>query len=345
MPKMTSRERVLAAFNYVEGDRVPVWFGSSPEFLRKAKQQLGIEDTENLFVRLGDDFRRVYEEYSGPVSPRDLFGKMERRGAYIGQAQNHPLADATLAQVHEYPWPDPSWIDVSKIRMGASKYNRQYAILGGSWSPFWHVALDLMGMENLMVKMYDEPDLVDAVMGYIADFYTGVNQRIFEAGSDVIDIFFIGNDFGSQSGPLIGENLFRRFVLPHLKRLIDIGHNYGLKVMMHCCGGITPLIPAMIEVGLDGLQALQPSIRGMEPDTLKATFGDKIVLNGCIDSHHVLINGTPDLVRTKTRETIDIMKPGGGYILSASHDYILEETPVENILAMFDTAREYGYYH
>ena len=91
MPKMTSRERVLAAFSHVEGDRVPVWFGTSPEFLRKAKQQLGIEDTENLFVRLGDDFRRVYEEYNGPVSPRDLFGKMGRRGAYIGQAQNEPL--------------------------------------------------------------------------------------------------------------------------------------------------------------------------------------------------------------------------------------------------------------
>ena len=123
-----------------------------------------------------------------------------------------------------------------------------------------------------------------------------------------------------------------------------MGHNYGLKVVMHCCGGIAPLIPAMIEVGLDGLQALQPSIRGMEPETLKAAFGDRIVLNGCIDSHHVLINGTPDLVRAKTRETLDIMKPGGGYIVSASHDYILEETPVENVLTMFDTAREYGRY-
>ena len=132
--------------------------------------------------------------------------------------------------------------------------------------------------------------------------------------------------------------------MPHLKHLIDLGHDYGLYVMMHCCGGIASLIPAMIEAVLDGLQALQPSARDMEPATLKAAFGDKIVFNGGIDSHHVLIKGAPELVRAKMRETIDIMKPGGGYIVSATHDYILEQTPVENVLAMFDAAREYGSY-
>ncbi len=355
MSQMTSRERVLAAFNHVEGDRVPVWCGASPEFLYKAKRYLGVKDTESLLLRFGDDFRRVYAKYSGPqefhpflyLSPgskfRTPFG-IERHGLGYGQPVNHPLADATLAQVHEYPWPDPAWMDVSDIRIRALKYDRQYAILGGDWSPFWHDAIDLLGMENLLIKMYDEPELVDAVMVHLVDYYVGVSQHIFEVASDVIDIFFIGNDFGSQTGPLIGENLFRRFALSHLERLVDLGHNYGLKVMMHCCGGIAPLIPAMIEVGLDALQAMQPSVRGMEPASLKTAFGDKMVFNGCIDSHHVLIKGTPDLVRARTRETIDIMKPGGGYIVSASHDYILEETPVENVLAMFDTARKYGNY-
>ena len=69
-----------------------------------------------------------------------------------------------------------------------------------------------------------------------------------------------------------------------------------------------------------------------------------LVFNGCIDSHHVLIDGTPELVQTRTRETLDIMKPGGGYIVSASHDYILEETPVENVVEMFDTVAEFGVY-
>lgn len=353
---MTSKERVLAAFNHVEGDRVPRWCGASPEFLDKAKCYLGLPDTESLFVRFGDDFRRVYAKYAGPAafSPdyglplgatyRTPFG-VERHGYGYGQPISHPLAGAALEQVHAYSWPDPAWMDVSSIRQEALTWGGEYAILGGDWSPFWHDAIDLLGMESLLITMYDDPELVDALLGHLVDYYAGVSQRIFEAAADVIDIFFIGNDFGSQIGPLIGEDLFRRFILPHLKRLIDLGHDYHLKVMMHCCGGFAPLIPALIEVGLDGLQALQPSTRGMEPAKLKAAFGDKIVFNGCIDSHHVLIKGTPELAWAKTRETLEIMKPGGGYIVSASHDYLLEETPVENVLAMFDAVLEYGQYH
>jgi uroporphyrinogen-III decarboxylase len=144
---------------------------------------------------------------------------------------------------------------------------------------------------------------------------------------------------------MMGDAMFRRFMLPHLKRLIDMGHDYGLKVLMHCCGGFAPLIPALIEARLDGLQALQPACTGMDPARLKAEFGSRIVLMGCIDSQHVLFEGTLDLVRAKTREVLEIMKPGGGYVASASHDYVLPETPIENVLAMFDTIREYGVYN
>ncbi len=220
----------------------------------------------------------------------------------------------------------------------------EYAILGGDWSAFFHDAIDLLGMENLYFKMYDQPELVDAVLGHLVDYYAEVSRRIFDAAASAIDIFFIGNDFGSQRGPLVGESLFRRFFLPHLERLIRLGHDYNLKVMLHCCGGYAPLIPAMIEAGLDGLHAVQPSCHGMDLATLKAAFGYKILFNGAIDSHHVLIRGTPDFVREKTREVLAIMMPGGGYVGGASHDWILEETPVENVLAMFDAIHEFGCY-
>ena len=136
----------------------------------------------------------------------------------------------------------------------------------------------------------------------------------------------------------MGESLFRRFMFPHLKRLCRLGHDHGKKVMMHCCGAFVPLVPAMIEAGLDGLQALQPATADMQPAALKARFGQQLVLNGCIDSHHVLIEGSPELVRARSREVIEIMRRGGGYVLSPSHDYLLEETPVQNVLAMFDAA-------
>jgi uroporphyrinogen-III decarboxylase len=155
-------------------------------------------------------------------------------------------------------------------------------------------------------------------------------------------VFFIGNDFGSQTGPLLGVDLFDRFALPSLSRLIDLGHRYDKKVLLHCCGGFRPLIPSMIRAGLDGVHALQPFCEGMEPAGLKRDFGDRLLLNGAIDSHHVLIDGTPQVVREKTREVLDIMSPGGGYVAGASHDYILGETPLENVLAMFDTIRDYG---
>jgi uroporphyrinogen decarboxylase len=354
---MTSRERVLTAFAHRQPDRVPAWCGASPEFRELARRHLGLPDDESLSLHLGDDFRRVYALYAGPdrrspaaclahpeATSRTPFG-VERRGYGYGQPLGHPLGGArTLAEIGRYAWPDPDWMDVSEIRGNALRWKGRFAVLGGDWSPFYHDAIDLLGMSRMMLLLYDAPDLIDSVLKHIVDYYCEVSRRIFEAARGAVDIFFIGNDFGTQNGPVVGEALFRRFFLPHLKRLVDLGHDFGLKVMLHCCGGFAPLIPALIEVGLDALQSLQPDARGMEPGRLKRDFGDRIVLNGCIDTHNVLIKGSPDLVRRRTREILGIMKPGGGYIASPSHDYLLPETPVDNVLAMYETIREFGRY-
>jgi uroporphyrinogen decarboxylase len=352
---MTPRERVLAAFAFEEPDRVPAWFGAAPETRELLIEHLGLADDEALSVRLGDDFRRVSATYAGPVelgpladlapgsTYRTPFG-VERHGYGYGMPRSNPLAGATLKDVHAYPWPDPAWMSTSGLREQIEGWTGEYAILGGDWSPFWHDAIDLLDMEQLIIAMVEEPELVDALLGHIVDYYAGVSQRIFDAAGDLMDISFIGNDFGSMNGPLMSEAMFRRFYLPHLKRLVDLGHDYGLKVMMHCCGGFVPLIPSLIEIGLDGLQALQPSARGMAPAELKAAFGDRILMNGCIDTQFVLIQGTPDLVRTRTREVLEVMMPGGGYVASPSHDYVLPETPLENILALYDTVRDCGGY-
>lgn len=353
---MTSKERVMAAFQFEVPDHVPAWLGASPEFRDLARNHLGLPDDESLSKYVGDDFRRVFARFAGPeeFSPtagltypdatyRTPFG-VQRHGYGYGMPLNRPLKDAgTVQEIHDYTWPDPVWMDVSHIRDEALQYGGQYAILGGDWSPFWHDALDLLTFANLSYKMHDNPDLVDALLEHIVDYYVGVSARIFDAAADVIDIFFIGNDFGGQIGPLIGEKMFRRFYMPHIKRLADLGHDYGLKVLMHCCGGFAPLIPAMIEAGLDGLQALQPTCRGMDPADIKAAFGGKIALMGAIDTQ-LLIEGTPEKARAETYRVLQTMKPGGGYIASPSHDYLLPETPVENVLAVYETIRDYGSY-
>jgi uroporphyrinogen decarboxylase len=354
---VTSRERVLAVFAGEVPDRVPCWLGASPEWKSMAKAKAGLASDEDLDVFVGDDFRRVYARYAGPpemspdrafVNPgatsRTPFG-VERTGYGYGQPIGHPLAEArTVADIERYRWPDPGWLDVSRVREEALAWGGRYAVLGGDWSPFYHDAIDLMGMESFMVAMVENPAVVDSLLGRMVDYYFGTSLRIFEAAAGAIDIFFIGNDFGTQNGPVVGEALFRRYFQPHLARLARLGHDFGLKVMMHCCGGFFPLIPALIEAGLDGLQALQPSARDMAPARLKAAFGGRIVFNGCIDTQHWLIEGTPDLARRKTREVLDVMKPGGGYIASPSHDYLLPETQVDNVFALYETVREFGGY-
>lgn len=195
-----------------------------------------------------------------------------------------------------------------------------------------------------MIKMYTEPEVVDACMTHMVDYYAGVSKRVFDAAAEAIDIFFIGNDLGSSNGPLLGPDMFERFVLPHISRLIDLGHSYDLQVQMHCCGGFEPLIADLINAKLDGVHAIQPACTGMDLSALKAKYGDKIVFNGAIDSHHILIEGNPESVREDTRKVLEIMKGTSGYIAGASHDTILEETPVENVLAMFDAIHEFGEY-
>lgn len=351
---MTSRERVLAVFRGEIPDRVPVWCGASPEFMEKSRQYLGLDSQEDVYRRFRDDFRRVYSRYAGPEkfdpvknaetgSRLNIFG-VERKGEGYGVPANTPLKDASLADVEAYPWPSADWIDVSHIREDALRYGGQYAVLGGEWCPFFHDMLDLLGMEDALVMMYEEPEVVHSVLDHIVDYYYACNKKIFEAAADVIDIAFMGNDMGSQTGPLVSEPLFEEFIAPQLKRLCDLAHSYDIYTQMHCCGGFSQLIPGMVEAGLDAVQSLQPVSPDMSAESLKKNFGGKIILNGAIDSVNKLIYGTEEECIETTREVLEIMKPGGGYILSPSHDYLLEMTPVENVLAMYDTCFTWGTY-
>jgi len=340
---MNSKERVLTTFDHREPDRVPRWCGASPEFWEKSKAVLTLDD-EGLRHRFGDDFRRITAPYldknGQEVSP---FG-IARGGVGYGMALNHPLAEASIEEMKVFPWPDPNQVDITKLRAQASIWNDEYAILGGDWSPFWHDVIDMAGMENLFIRMYTEPEWAHALYNHVFDYYYAVNERIFAEAGDLIDLFFIGNDLGSNNGSLIGTDLFEEYLSSKFKKMADLGHAYQSKALLHCCGGFRELMPQMIEAGLDGVHAIQPSCYGMDLQGLKRDFGEKLVFNGCIDSQFALIQGTPEYVKQETLKTLKIMMPGGGFVAGASHDYILGETPVENVLAMFDTVAEFGKY-
>jgi uroporphyrinogen decarboxylase len=184
--------------------------------------------------------------------------------------------------------------------------------------------------------MYDDPVFVETLLARIADYYIALSTRIFEEAGSRIDLFFIRNDFGTQTGPLISPDLFRRYITPCLKRFTQLGHRYGIKVMLHSSGGILPLIPEIIEAGVDALHALQPDCPGMQSAALKKSFGKQLVLSGAIDARNVLRMGSPEQVRLQVNEKLKVMAPGGGYIAAPSVDAVTEDIPVENILAMYE---------
>ncbi|MBF9014848.1 MULTISPECIES: uroporphyrinogen decarboxylase family protein [unclassified Oceanispirochaeta] len=348
---MTSKERVAAAFNKDPRlDRIPRWLGMSDEFNLKIQNHL-VMDEEAVRRHVRDDFRVVRAVFTGSQEDmmpgatwRSPFG-VERKGIGFGMPLSHPLQGiSSIEEVEAHVWPDCDVVDTSGLRDNILKYEGEYAIMGGDWSPFWHDAIDLIGHEELYYLMFDYPEVAKLLFERITDYYIESSRKSFEEAADLMDIFFIGNDLGSQSGPLMGIEQFSDFLLPSIKRMVDLGHEYGLKVMLHCCGGYRPLIPSLIEIGMDGLHALQPDCHGMDPAGLKRDFGSHIVLNGAIDSHHILISGeTAELVKSRSMDVLKIMGKGGSYIAGASHDTILEETPVENVLAMFKAVDEYEY--
>jgi uroporphyrinogen-III decarboxylase len=165
------------------------------------------------------------------------------------------------------------------------------------------------------------------------------------AGDRISAIFMSGTDFGSQRGELISPDLYRRLYLPFHKRMNDWVHaNTTWKTFFHCCGSIYHLIPSFIEAGVDILNPVQCSAANMEPERLKREFGDRIVFwGGGVDTQKTLPFGTPDEVRAEVRQRIRTFAPGGGYVFNSIHN-IQAKTPVENVLAMYESARDFGRY-
>ena len=339
--QLLPREKAMAAFNHIDTGAIPKWLGASPEFIARATIETGLGD-EELRRRLGDDFRRVESLLGGADSRwRSPFGH-ERRSPGYGQPTSKPLLEKrNIRALRKFPWPDPASADISSIHEKAKSFHDEFAIMGGEWSPFWHDAIDFVGTQDLYYLMYDDPDFVLTLLNRIVDYYVAVSTIIFETSGKHIDIFFIGNDFGGQNGPLFTVDQFERFIVPSLKRLADLGHRYGKKVLLHSAGGIRPLIPAIIRSGVDALHGLQPDCAGMSRAGLKKDYGSRLCICGGIDAKDLLLNGSPETVRSATLELLSTFAPGGAYVASPSHEAIIADTPVGNVLALFDAVREF----
>ncbi len=361
---VTSRQRVLTALAHREPDRVPVDFWATAETKQRLLAHLGLATEEQLLRYLGVDLRYVLgpsfvglERRRWPDgSVEDLWGVRRATVTVRGdgyawtykEVTHSPLQHmTTVAEIEAYPgWPSPDWWDYSKVAEECDSHAGYAVVNAGDRldrTAQMKPAMYLRGMEQFLMDLTLEPVLAEAIIDHIVTYYLEYDRRVFEAAQGKIDIFMMGDDFGTQNGLMVSVDMWRRYFRKGFRQYCDLAHKYGMKVMHHTCGGVRALIPDFIDAGLDILQSLQPRARGMDLGELKAEFGRDLCFHGSIDIQETMPLGTPDDVRAEVRARLAAGKPGGGFIIGTAHN-ILPDVPVENVLAMYEACREFGAY-
>jgi uroporphyrinogen decarboxylase len=260
-------------------------------------------------------------------------------GSY-DEAVNPPLAGVTEAgELEDFAWPDAEEWGVSAMRSECDEW-RDYPIVGVSYEPFY-LYCRLRGMERALEDLGANPEIVDAAMERIFEIHAGIVRRVLEAVGDRIDFVYVAEDLGTQHSLLMSPRSFRRFIKPWLQRMIELAHSHGVRVFHHDDGAIRPLIPELIEIGIDLLNPIQWRCRGMEREGLAADFGGRVVFHGGVDNQHTLPFGTPDDVRREVLDNLRIFKDSRGYIVCPCHN-LQANTPTENVLALYEAVREYS---
>jgi len=360
---MKSRERVLAAISHHVPDCVPIDFAASDEVWDALMKHLDLPDRESVLEFVGADLRYIEpieiiydrQRYIGPALQtqadgtwEDIWGVWRRpvhysHGTYQ-EIVSYPFTHLNAPdQLLDRRWPDPDWFDYSDIASQCRRYHGKYALVGGGWGAVFGDSYRILGFEHFLEGLILMPDVIREVVRHVEQFYLGVNERIFEAAAGLLDIYYFGNDLGTQRGLLMSLPMIRTFLAPSFKRLIDQAKSYGLKVMFHSCGAVSHAIPLLIELGIDVLDPVQVGAAGMMPEALKASYGEQIAFHGGLDTQGILPFGSPRDVSAAAEHLLAVMKPGGGYIFGPSQD-LQPDVPIENILAMYRTAREAGAY-
>ena len=337
---MTARARFQRIMNHTS-DHSGFWHGNpNPAYAEDLFKDFGVEDDFSLGLKLGSTCRWVMPEehhlWNHPDGRPmfDVLGGVPR----VSLNQDGVFADCEdVQEVEAFDWPDEKYVDFSETLREIDKtIEAGQAVLSGSWSCFFHIVCDFFGMENYFVKMYTDPDVVDAVTRLVADFYLRINEKLFRAADGRIDLFFFGNDFGSQRDLLISPACFDRFVMSYFVKFTEQAHRHGMKVLLHSCGSIDRVIPRLIDAGVDALHPIQALAHNMDAESLARKYGEKLVFVGGVDTQSLLPFGTPGQIRDEVKRLRDLFGPN--YIVSPSHESILPGVPPKNILAMAEAA-------
>jgi len=227
-------------------------------------------------------------------------------------------------------------LDFTDVYKEIDKYPDKM-VFTGMWSCFYHNICDFFGMETYFIKMYENPEIVEAVTEKVVNFYVAANEKFFAGLGDRADVMFFGNDLGSQQDLIMSPDNFRKFVLPSYKRIIAIGKKYNKKIMLHSCGSIYKIIPDLIEADIEILHPIQASAHGMSAVDL-SKYKNQLVFVGGIDAQTFFVNATPEQIKEEVNRVRKILGPN--IVISPSHEEILPNVPAKNILAMAQAARE-----
>jgi hypothetical protein len=298
------------------------------------------------------DFRRVNPPYIGKSQHRDLpdrkvtkdFGirlkYIENQSGSFWEPCDFPLANATLQEAENWFMAPPDDYDYDAIPKFCAQYEDYYLIAGtrGIGDCINNTGF-LCGMENVLIGLATEDPVVFTVMDRRRKIELEIMQRTFEAAKGRINMLLLGEDLGGQNSPLISKKMYEKHIKPRHKEFVELAKSFNAKVMMHSDGAISHFYDDFIEIGIDVHDAVQIETNGMDPERIQKYWGDKICFHGAVPVTGPLCFGTVEEIKKQTKKIINTLGQNGGYILSPSHD-VQDNTPVENLLTMYETGRE-----
>ena len=379
---MNSRERVRAALEHHEPDRVPMDLGGSDSSIHlKAyqglihllnvnvtpkigdKTQQSVTPDEELLKILQTDFRHIglkkgflpsdggnlNHQPSARPYVIDQWGiKWEQINPYYYDMTNHPLENADLNDLENYDWPDPKdpeRYEGLREQVKELYYSTDYAIVADAiYGGIFECALWLRGFGKFTIDMHKRPEFANALLDKILEIYMEIFDRYLKEVGDYVEIVQQSDDVGAQAGPLLSPLLLRKYLKPRWSKLYKFVHDRtGAKLYHHSCGSVYLFLEDFIECGVDVLNPLQPRAAMMDIGKIKEKTRNRLVLHGGIDTQKILPSGSTSDVETEVKRVLKSAGPGGGYVLAASHN-IQADTPPENIVAMFRACQQYGKY-
>ena len=354
---MTSRDRARVTLGRGVPDRVPIDYEANPGIDARLKADFGLSasDNEGLLKALKVDFRKVDAPYRGKRLHEDI----PQRGVKVSDWGIHtryvahgtggywdycdfPLSNATVDEVAAWPMPNPDDFDFAAVREQCRRWD-EYGLCLLCYGDLINGNGMLRGMEQTLIDLVTD----DPAGLLLADRRFGIQEEIarrtLEAAGGRIDVLWLGEDLGTQHTPMISMDVFRRHFRPRYQRLVDVGKAFDTRVMIHTCGSSSWAYDEFIDRGIDAVDTLQPEATDMSPEYLKGRFGGRLAFHGCISTAGPVAFGTVAEVVADCTRTLDIMMPGGGYCYAPTHA-LQDNSPTDNVLAMYRTAWERGTY-